>query len=384
MAATVVIDIPAVIELEAVPDALYGDLPEQQEKVTPASPMSDFRTTAESEVSTRIAATQIARVLHAQYGLLAGGVTTADDGITTRSTKGRKFMVDIVPQVERSLFTEKYGPKSFVRNYVLGKLCTLNCQYAIIDDPHETMAQAQTRQANAQAYTDAITTLQTKWYATYEDARTRAENDEEKLVGDKLAKAMLYTDHYKRLRDNVPQPQYSVQVATTSFTTRQAVDANMNVPLYFLPKRQRVSIWVNNFNNDVFTTFFGLSREILDLRRLRQEPEYRSMWSAFWGHICDNFHRMLVGYDNSVEQCRIYASDVRVRHNAKFPENGRTNKAYDRVRNLAKDLDKWGDWKQTPILNIAERGFKRKNQDPHGPSRPNPNDGYDFADDLPE
>jgi hypothetical protein len=37
MTTTVVVDIPAVIDLEAVPDALYAALPRQDEKVTPAS-----------------------------------------------------------------------------------------------------------------------------------------------------------------------------------------------------------------------------------------------------------------------------------------------------------------------------------------------------------
>jgi hypothetical protein len=64
MAATVVVDIPAVIELEAA-------LPRQDEKVTPASAMSGFRTTANSEDSSRADATRIARVLHAQYALVS-------------------------------------------------------------------------------------------------------------------------------------------------------------------------------------------------------------------------------------------------------------------------------------------------------------------------
>lgn len=42
-------------------------------------------------------------------------------------------------------------------------------RYEIVEDPNETAAEAQIRQANAQEYSNAVVTLQRKWTETYRD-----------------------------------------------------------------------------------------------------------------------------------------------------------------------------------------------------------------------
>jgi hypothetical protein len=68
MAATVIIDIPSVIHVEAVPDFLFEDLPIQPTKVTLAMPQSGFRMEQPPEYWTRCDEFRMACIIHVHYG----------------------------------------------------------------------------------------------------------------------------------------------------------------------------------------------------------------------------------------------------------------------------------------------------------------------------
>jgi hypothetical protein len=68
----------------------------------------------------------------------------------------------------------------------------------------------------------------------------------------------------------------------------------------------------------------------------------------------------------SLEQCRIFHEDVRVRANANFELAPLQAAVYQRIRSLYTDLgcdaegSGFGDWKDVPILQASMQGFKRK------------------------
>jgi hypothetical protein len=76
------------------------------------------------------------RILHAHYGyvpdeykeLLCGGhQTSGPQGPSTMSADGRLFASEKLGQILSDITQEKYGPKSFLRYYVKGVVCTSDC-----------------------------------------------------------------------------------------------------------------------------------------------------------------------------------------------------------------------------------------------------------------
>jgi hypothetical protein len=68
MAATVVVQVPSFIHLEAVLDITHEMLLKQCNMITPSDPGSGFRVRPEAAVSKKAAAEKVARVLQAHYG----------------------------------------------------------------------------------------------------------------------------------------------------------------------------------------------------------------------------------------------------------------------------------------------------------------------------
>lgn len=137
--------------------------------------------------------------------------------------------------------------------------------YEIAPEGNETNANRTARLANSQAYTDAVTTLQGRWTATYADAYRLASAEEEKARDLKKKKCEHRRYLYAELRDAAPQPEISA-AAAGKLHTRAQVTAAMQTPLFFLPKEQRIETWVRLFTSDVFATFFEMSREVVDVR----------------------------------------------------------------------------------------------------------------------
>lgn len=71
MAATVVVQVPSVIHLEAVPGITHDMLLKQRKTIMPSDPDSGFRVLPEAAVADKAAAEKVARVLQAHYGSVA-------------------------------------------------------------------------------------------------------------------------------------------------------------------------------------------------------------------------------------------------------------------------------------------------------------------------
>ncbi|KAH4807211.1 hypothetical protein HBI88_100790 [Parastagonospora nodorum] len=409
MAAAIVIDVPGVIHLQAAPDFEFACLPSQRKKVTPAMQGSGIPTTPTATVSTRATATKLARILHAQYGvvpqgfenLLAGGLTVVN-GVETISREAQSFKKKEVSEIMSLEHTEKYGPKSFFRRYVRGMVCTLNSKTLVtnwtlearkyqIPADGETAEETGIRLAKSEAYTHAVNVLQTRWRETYSDAYLQAMKEEDSAKGQDKMKWQCRRRFYYSMKDSIPQPEISAMDAQ-QLITRDQVTAAMQTPLFFLPKAQRICIWAREFTADVFARFFVMSREIVDVRRLREQipgNPHRKLWSNLWPQLCDLFHRSLIGQEDSIRNCSVFARDARIRFNTTFVDPNRQTRTYARARSLHLDLrldrSEFSSWDQVPILEASLQGFKRSIDDATaGPARANEDEVRDMEDIMPE
>jgi hypothetical protein len=124
--------------------------------------------------------------------------------------------------------------------------------------------------------------------------------------------------------------------------------------------------------------------------KTHHEKMYPPTRSNLRPNLRDLYHRVLIGQEDTIQKCRIFAKDMRVRHNADFKDPSFQNKAYARTRRFHSDLGldraEYGDWQGVLILEDSLQGFKRGLDDDGlgGPARAGAEEVCDLEDDMPD
>ncbi|KAH7077683.1 hypothetical protein BKA63DRAFT_592911 [Paraphoma chrysanthemicola] len=245
--------VPCTIYLERPASLLFTELVSQDNAVTPPSPNSGVRTTSVTTVSTRDAVRKLSRTLNAHFGhvpntfddLLVGGVSH-NNGIKIVSAEGQQFRNDGIPDLISQSMTDKYGPSSFFRAFVTGKVSTMDCQtlvtnYSILAHKYTWAVAGKSPQvvvsrlATAQRFTSAVTAIHNLWIQTYESAKNAAAAETATTSGHQNTKLGRRVALYVRLEANPPQSEINVN----TITNVDQANGVLKTPLWDLPQVER-------------------------------------------------------------------------------------------------------------------------------------------------
>jgi hypothetical protein len=87
------------------------------------------------------------------------------------------------------------------------------------------------------------------------------------------------------------------------------------------------------------------------------------MWFDMWANSCDIFHRIVVAQEITLADVRIHSSSCIVRASCNFGDTTRSTTAFRNIRGIFEGLEFGTDkpaWDTIPILNLSNRGTKRK------------------------
>ncbi|KAH7339196.1 hypothetical protein BKA66DRAFT_54382 [Pyrenochaeta sp. MPI-SDFR-AT-0127] len=288
---TVSIFIPPFIDVETPPSVLCRELEDQRTFDTPSSPNSKYQNSPPTTVSdketwnrARFFAAHTGVLLDEHMDVVVGGVGSQHQQtslkLIMKSNNGNvlspaRQSLTILPRPSTYIFLERYGPRSFIQAFVRGISCTFNCEmevtswalkvryYEIAPTGPETEQQQAVRQANAQAYRDAILTLQTKWTDTYDEALRNAAYAVSRTTGMSKVTEERKRDFFRMRKDQPPQPEHD----TALMTNRAQVEAAEKPPFTSLDANARLVVWRERMTRDVFASVLQDSRNMVDIRR---------------------------------------------------------------------------------------------------------------------
>ncbi|KAF2871380.1 hypothetical protein BDV95DRAFT_636244 [Massariosphaeria phaeospora] len=131
------------------------------------------------------------------------------------------------------------------------------------------------RLAMADSYREAIQILREKRRNAYVSAMAHANEKSSSLQGEEKMEWARKATHYAEHIDDQVLPAYGESVP---FVTRSAIEA-AQVTIYFARDLEiRLEFWKQRVNNDMIMTWLWDLRPVIDLRRLLDDPKYRTIW----------------------------------------------------------------------------------------------------------
>jgi hypothetical protein len=80
--------------------------------------------------------------------------------------------------------------------------------------------------------------------------------------------------------------------------------------------------------------------------------------------LCDLYHRIYIGHEQSIRRCSVFSTDARVRVSSEFPLAAFRKVLYNRIKTFYTVLnldtrDGITGFQDVPIIRISKQGYKR-------------------------
>ncbi|KAF7679190.1 hypothetical protein GT037_002938 [Alternaria burnsii] len=307
---------------EIPPSSLYSELPIQERLVTVGMNTSGLSVNGPAVVPNSTEATKICRVLAAYHGVVpqskhtvvvgmhadknnqdkaAAVFRTARETVQTERYGPNSFIQQFVPgknmspivvgihpnpvdqtratsmfrTARETVQTEKYGPKSFIQQYIPGKVCTedflvqqtnfsIEARARELQPPNETQAETNTRTADRQAFLDAIASGERLWKTTYESEYRRTVDALPAAKGLESERLARKAEFFKTMKDN--PPRCAIDLATLH--TRQGCNQAKMIPLGLRNWEQCLDFWQATITDDILTSYLEKASNVVDIRKM--------------------------------------------------------------------------------------------------------------------
>jgi hypothetical protein len=217
-------------------------------------------------------ATKICRVLAAYHGVVPQSKHTVVVGM--HADKNNQDKAAAVFRTAREMVqTERYGPNSFIQQFVPGKVSSedflvqqtnfsIEAKARELQPPNETQAETNTRTAERQAFLDAIASGERLWVNTYELEYRRTVDALPLARGLERTRLTRKAELYHRMKDNPPR----CVIDLNTVHSRQQCDQAKMIPLGLRNWEQCLDFWQATITDDILTSYLEKASNVVDIR----------------------------------------------------------------------------------------------------------------------
>ncbi|RYO16126.1 hypothetical protein AA0111_g11482 [Alternaria arborescens] len=283
----------AEIVCEIPPSSLYSELPIQERLVTVGMNTSGLSVNGPAVVPNSTQATKISRVLAAYHGVVPQSKHTVVVGMHADRNDQNKAAA-VFRTARETVQTEKYGPNSFIQQFIPGKARELQ-------PPNETRAQTDTRTAEHQAFLDAMASGERLWVNTYELEYRKTVDALPAARGLERTRLTRKAELYHRMKDNPPR----CAVDLNTLHSRHQCDQAKMIPLGLRNWELILDFWQATITDDILTSHLEKASNVVDIRRMLERnnvPDFKDMQGNLWINACALIDLHIVGPNQSKKQ----------------------------------------------------------------------------------
>ena len=240
--------------------------------VTAGMNTSGLSVNGPTDVPNSAQAMKISRVLAAYHGVVPQNMSHIVVGIHADPVDQTRA-ANVFRTARESVQTEKFGPNSFIMQYVPGKVSSENflvqqtnlsieARARELQPPNETQAETNICTAERQAFLDAIASGERLWKTTYELEYRQTVDALHLAKGLERERLTRKASFYHRMKDN--PPRCAVDLAT--LLTRQNCDQAKMIPLGLRNWDLCLDFWVANTDVDILTSHLEKASNVVDIR----------------------------------------------------------------------------------------------------------------------
>ncbi|RYN70689.1 hypothetical protein AA0117_g10307 [Alternaria alternata] len=364
----------AEIVCEIPPSSLYSELPIQERLVTAGMNTSGLSVNGPAVVPNSTQATKISRVLATYHGVVPQNKQTVVVGMHA-DPNDQSRAANVFRRARETVQTEKYGPNSFIQQFIPGKVSSedflvqqtnlrLEAKAREFHPPNETQAQTNSRMAERQGFLDAMASGERLWVNTYELEYRKTVAALPAARGLERTRLTRKAELYHRMKDNPPR----CAVDLNTLHSRQQCDQAKMIPLGLRNWELILDFWQATITDDILTSHLEKASNVVDIRRMLERnnvPDFKDMQGNLWINACALIDLHIVGPNQSKR--REMLLDDRSRRMAAYDLGSwsdRKSTCLTRIRALHIDLKfhedpEFGTWTETPVLIPGSKGRKR-------------------------
>ncbi|CAN9177838.1 unnamed protein product [Alternaria alternata] len=298
----------AEIVCEIPPSSLYSELPIQERLVTAGMNTSGLSVNGPAVVPNSTQATKISRVLATYHGVVPQNKQTVVVGMHA-DPNDQSRAANVFRRARETVQTEKYGPNSFIQQFIPGKVSSedflvqqtnlrLEAKAREFHPPNETQTQTNNRMAERQGFLNAMASGERLWVNTYELEYRKTVDALPAAGGLEKARLNRKAELYRNMKSN--PPRCAIDLATLH--TRQDCDQAKLIPLGLRNWEQCLDFWQATITDDVLTSHLEKSSLVVDIRRMLERnniPNFKDMQGNLWINACALIDLHIVGPNQS-------------------------------------------------------------------------------------
>jgi hypothetical protein len=217
-------------------------------------------------------ATKISRVLAAYHGVVPQSKHTVVVGMHA-DPNDQSRAANVFRTARETVQTEKYGPNSFIQQFIPGKVSSedflvqqtnlrLEAKAREFHPPNETQAQTNSRMAERQGFLDAMASGERLWVNTYELEYRKTVAALPAARGLERTRLTRKAELYHRMKDNPPR----CAVDLNTLHSRQQCDQAKMIPLVMRNWELILDFWQATITDDILTSHLEKASNVVDIR----------------------------------------------------------------------------------------------------------------------